>query len=117
MWQRLRHVFDETPVLFFAVVIGVAFTFRLGVGLARDAATPPVVAPTFVTTGPEPGLASGIVPSERPSGASAPATTATASAVEGGVGAAAKVQPIGTPSPPRVAPKPRGHGRRPPRTE
>ena len=101
MWLRLRHVFGDAPVLFFAVVIGVAFTFRVGVGLARDAATPAIVAPTFT---PEPALASGIVAPERPASA-APGTTAE-------VGAAAKVQPIGAPAPARVAPKPRGHGRR-----
>ncbi len=40
MWMRLVHVFSETPVLFFGVVIGVAVVFRIGVGVAREAATP-----------------------------------------------------------------------------
>jgi hypothetical protein len=101
MWMRARHLFDATPVLFFGVVIGVALAFRLAVGWGHALATPEVVAPTWPVanvTGPEPGIA----PTPSPS----PSTTAE-------VGAAAKVQPIGLPSPPRVAPKPRGHGRRP----
>ncbi|HSO34182.1 MAG TPA: hypothetical protein VLT33_16720 [Labilithrix sp.] len=101
MGLRVRHLFGETPFLFFGVVLGVALLFRVGVGLARDAATPAAVAPTFVTTGPEPGLAAAAAPS--------PSTTSTPATAE--VGAAAKVQPIG--SPVRVPPKPRGHGRRP----
>ena len=55
MKARAFGVFAETPVTFFAVVIGLAVVFRLGVGVVREAKTPPVVAPTFVT-GPEPGL-------------------------------------------------------------
>ena len=100
MKGRLFGVFAETPVMFFAVVLGVALVFRLGVGVAREAKTPPVVAPTFVS-GPEPGLP-----------AAAPSASATAvPSVE--VGAAARVQPFGTPTPARVAPRPRGHGRKP----
>ena len=105
--MRLRAVaiFADAPIVFFAVVIGVALTFRVAVGAVRDAAHPEPPAPTFATdaplvTGPEPGL---------PSGTSSVAGTASAaSAAE--VGAAAKVQPIGTPTPARLAPKPRGHG-------
>jgi hypothetical protein len=105
MKTRLLAVFADTPIVFFAVVIGVALTFRVAVGAVRDAAVPEPVAPTFATgpivTGPEPGLASASA------SASAPLPAATAE-----VGAAAKVQPIGTPTPARVSPKPRGHGRR-----
>ena len=101
MKTRFLAIFADAPIVFFAVVIGVALTFRIAVGAVRDAAVPEPVAPTFATgphvTGPEPGLAS----------ASAPLPVATAE-----VGAAAKVQPIGTPTPARVSPKPRGHGRR-----
>lgn len=104
MWLRLRHVFGDAPVLFFAVVTGVAFTFRVGVGLARDASMPPVVAQTFTSA---PAIASGIVAPERPAASPVPPGTTAV------VGAAAKVQPLGTPSPARVAPKPRGHGPRP----
>ena len=58
MKARAFAVFADAPILFFAVVIGVALTFRVAVGVVRDAKTPPVVAPTFVT-GPEPGLEAG----------------------------------------------------------
>ena len=101
MGSRVRHVFGETPFLFFGVVLGVAVIFRVGVGVAHDAAAPPVVAPTFVTTAPEPGV---------PSAASTTAPTSTSTTAE--VGAAAKVQPLGSPA--RLPPKPRGHGRRTP---
>lgn len=123
MWLRLRLVFGEAPFLFFAVVIGVALTFRVAVGFARDAATPPVVAPswpvagaTHVTTGPEPGLASGSMAPERPASASASGTPGGLSAsTPAAVGAGSREQPVGSPSPSpaRVAPRPRGHGRRP----
>ena len=95
MGGRIRQLFRGTPFLFFGVVLGVAILFRVGVGVgvgvAREAAQPDPVAPTFVSTQPEPGLA--------------PTPSAE-------VGAAARVQPIGTPA--RVPPKTRGHGRRPP---
>ncbi len=107
MKTRVLAIFADAPMVFFAVVIGVALTFRFAVGAVRDAAVPEPVAPTFATgpivTGPEPGLAS----------ASASATATAAYAATAEVGAAAKVQPIGTPIPARVPPKPRGHGRRP----
>lgn len=99
MKTRLVAVFADTPIMFFAVVIGVALTFRVAVGAVRDAAIPEPVAPTFATgplvTRPEPSV------------------TPLPAAVTAEVGAAAKVQPIGTPTPARVSPKPRGHGRRP----
>ena len=109
MKTRAFAVFADTPILFFAVVIGVALTFRITVGVVRDARAVPVVVPTFAT-GPEPGLAEAEAKAE----AGTKATTgsaAPAQAVE--VGAAARVQPFGTPQPVRVAPKPRGHGRKP----
>jgi hypothetical protein len=104
MKTRFLALFADAPIVFFAVVIGVALTFRIAVGAVRDAAHPEPVAPTFATdaplvTGPEPGLASGT------------ASVTGAGAAE--VGAAAKIQPIGTPTPGRLAPKPRGHGARP----
>jgi len=108
MWTRFRAVFADTPVLFFAVVIGVALTFRFTVGLVRDASTPAEVAPTFVTS-PKTETKLGADPDAKPA-----STTASAGpTVE--VGAAARVEPIGSPLPARVAPKTRGHGRRPPR--
>lgn len=106
MWARVAAIFADAPFLFFGVVIGVAVLFRFTVGAVRDASVPPVVAPTFVT-GPEPGLASASATTEPSSG---PSPSPAPSAI-GEVGAAAKVQPIGAPA--RVAPKPRGHGRRP----
>jgi hypothetical protein len=106
MKARAFAVFADTPVLFFAVVIGVALTFRITVGVVRDARAVPVVVPTFAT-GPEPGLAE----RDARAGAAPQATATPTPSVE--VGAAAKVQPFGTPAPARVAPRPRGHGRKP----
>ncbi|MDB5217014.1 MAG: hypothetical protein JWO86_4941 [Myxococcaceae bacterium] len=107
MKTRVLAVFADAPIVFFAVVIGVALTFRIAVGAIRDAAVPEPVAPTFATgpivTGPEPGLAS----ASTSDASRLPTTAATAE-----VGVAAKVQPIGAPTPARVPPKPRGHGRR-----
>jgi hypothetical protein len=88
MKRRVVAIFADAPIVFFAIVIGVAMTFRVAVGWARQASTPLVVAPTFVT-GPEPGLA------------------------EANANANANVQPLGAPPPARVAPRPRGHGHRP----
>jgi hypothetical protein len=106
MKTRLLAVFADTPMVFFAVVIGVALVFRVAVGAVRDAAISEPVAPTFATgpivTGPEPGLTSA-------SASTSASTVLPAATAE--VGAAAKVQPIGAPSPARVPPKPRGHGR------
>ena len=114
MWVRLRGVFGDAPVLFFAVVIGVALTFRVAVGAIRDASIAPEVAPTFAT-GPEPGLAEANAKAEAEAKASADAKAKADANAIGEVGAAAKVQPIGMPA--RVAPKVRGHGRRPIRGE
>jgi hypothetical protein len=105
MKARAFALFADTPFLFFAVVIGVALAFRIGVGVVRDAKTPSDVAPTFAT-GPEPGLV-------EPRPAAPPGAVAPVPSVE--VGAAARVQPFGAPQPARVAPKPRGHGRKPSR--
>lgn len=44
MYARLAAVFADTPLLFFAVVIGVALAFRVGVGLARAEADPSAAA-------------------------------------------------------------------------
>jgi hypothetical protein len=104
MKTRAFAVFADTPLLFFAVVIGVALTFRITVGVVRDARAVPVVVPSFAT-GPEPGLV------EADTKAAAAKAATPVPSVE--VGAAAKVQPFGTPAPARVAPKPRGHGRKP----
>jgi hypothetical protein len=112
MKTRILAVFADAPIVFFAVVIGVALTFRIAVGVIRDAAVPEPVAPTFATgpivTGPEPGLASASTTTGTSDASPLPTAAATAE-----VGVAAKVQPIGTPQPARVSPKPRGHGRRP----
>lgn len=111
MKARAFAVFADAPILFFAVVIGVALTFRVAVGVVRDAKTPPVVAPTFVT-GPEPGLEAGPrAAASAPALSASTASTASAPSVE--VGAAARVQPFGAPQPARVAPRPRGHGQKP----
>jgi hypothetical protein len=118
MRERLLAIFADMPVLFFAVVIGVALTFRFTVGAIRDASAPKDVAPTFVT-GAEPGLATARAEADAQAEARATADAdarakASASAVaKAEVGAAGKVQPLGGPLPAHVAPKPRGHGRRP----
>lgn len=113
MKTRFLAVFADAPIVFFAVVIGVALTFRIAVGAVRDAAHPEPAAPTFasgpVVTGPEPGLASGTASVT----AAASAASATSSASTAEVGAAAKVQPLGMPTPARPTPKLRGHARRP----
>ncbi len=108
MWVRFRGLFGDAPVLFFAVVIGVALTFRVAVGAIRDASLAPEVAEAFAT-GAEPGLAEAEAEAKAKAGADAKAK-ADANAI-GEIGAVAKVQPIGMPA--RVAPKVRGHGRRP----
>lgn len=110
----MKAVLADAPIVFFAVVIGVALTFRVAVGAVRDAAQPEPVAPTFATTasiassapivpivsGPEPGLASGTA-----SATGGARTTTTAEVAE--IGAAAKVQPLGSPpKPPRKSRKP-----------
>ena len=51
MKARALGVFADTPVVFLAVVIGVAVVFRLGVGVVREAKAPPVDAPS--ATGPD----------------------------------------------------------------
>lgn len=118
MGARFLAIFADAPVLFFAVVIGVAVTFRVAVGVAHEIATPDVVAPTFVT-GAEPGVTQPTAdPDAKSNSGSAAASAAKpkpSADVKAEMGAAAKVQPIGTPTPAHVAPKPRGHGRRPAR--
>lgn len=107
MGSRFLAIFADTPVLFFAVVIGVALTFRIAVGVAREAATPEVVAPTFATSA-EKGVTQPVADPE----AKLDPKPAPSAEVKATVGAGApKVQPVGAPA--RVAPKPRGHGRRP----
>jgi hypothetical protein len=99
MGMKAAAIVADAPILFFAVVFGVAFAFRVGVGWMREAATPPVVAPTFVT---------GAGPTNDPK-------PVPAARLEAEVGAAASVQPIGATKPARVAPKTRGLARKPPR--
>jgi hypothetical protein len=95
VWMRLRHVLEDAPLLFFGVLIGVTLTFRIAVGWAHDASTPPVVAPTFVIPGPPPAVSVAPETPAREASTSVSGTAETKVAV------------------PRVAPKPRGHGRRP----
>lgn len=49
-FARLKGVFSDTPILFFAVVVGVALTFRVAVGWARSTPPAEVQAPHFTTT-------------------------------------------------------------------
>jgi len=103
---RVREILAETPLLFFGVVLGVALLFRVGVGVAHEATQPEVVAPTFVSTQPERGVAQSV--------ATAPSASTTAEVgapegpgTEGAPGR--RVQPSGS----RGAPKTRAHGRTP----
>jgi hypothetical protein len=112
MRMKLFAIFADAPIVFFGVVIGVALTFRVAVGWARDAAATPETAPTFVT-GAERAEPKPATSAEPPKLAADPDAKPS---VE--IGAAAKVQPIGMPAPARVAPRPRGHGpRRAPRVD
>ena len=110
MKTRVFAVFADTPFLFFAVVIGVALAFRLGVGVVREAKAIPVVVEA-VASGPEPALA--VRDGAAPRSSASAGAPAIAASVE--VGAAARVQPFGSPPPARLGPRPRGHGRKPPR--
>jgi hypothetical protein len=116
MRMKLFAIFADAPIVFFGVVIAVALTFRVAVGVARDAATPVETAPPFVT-GAEPKKAE---KPEPPKLEADPEAKPVAPSVEIGAsarGETAKVQPLGIPAPARVPPRPRGHGRRGPRTD
>jgi hypothetical protein len=108
MWHRVVSLLGDAPLVFFAVVIGVALTFRITLGWVRDAATPPDVAPTFATG------ASAAAKAEAPAAREAPRPAPSATtALDAEVGAAATVQPLGAPRPAWTAPRPRPRGRRP----
>jgi hypothetical protein len=100
MGWRLRDTFAGTPYVFFAVVIGVAVFFRLGIGVLRSSTTPEPEVPVFASTEPAPTAAAknDIAPAND---APAPAVTSTTA------------KP-GSPAPARGTPRPRGHGRRGP---
>lgn len=117
MGRRFVATFRDAPVVFFGVVIGVALIFRLGVGSAREAMRADDVATTFATST-APGSASASASAgSKPSFNADPDAKPLSDARNAEIGAAGRVQPIGSdpraPSPARVAPKPRGHGRRP----
>lgn len=120
MGARFVSIFRDAPVLFFGVVIGVALVFRLGVGSAREAMRPDssTDAPAFTTsTAAGPSASAGA----KPSFAADPDAKPISEVRKAEIGAAGQVQPLGAephddrraPTPARVAPKPRGHGRRP----
>lgn len=91
--EKVVGTFRDAPYVFFAVVIGVALSFRIAIGWVKEASTPPEVAPTFTTTP--------VV--HEPAAGAAPAETARSKPSE----------PVdGRPSGVRASPKPRGHGRR-----
>jgi hypothetical protein len=110
MWQRVASLMADAPVVFFAVVIGVALTFRITVGWVRDAATPPDAAPTFATGASASAAAKTDGPAARAEPRPTPSATTT---LDAEVGAAASVQPLGSPRPAWTAPRPRPRGRRP----
>jgi hypothetical protein len=95
MKGRFLALFEHAPVLFFAVVIGVALTFRVSIDAVRDLVKPEESVPVFVS-GPEPGLPSMKTDAEARAAASATALPGAE------VGAAAKVQPLGSSPPARV---------------
>lgn len=125
MGARFVGVFRDMPVLFFGVVIGVAVVFRLGVGSAREAMRPDDVAPSSTTsTAAGPGsvsVSATATAASKPSFTADPDAKPMSEVRQAEIGAAGRVQPLGgeahgdsrAPSPARVAPKPRGHGRRP----
>jgi hypothetical protein len=112
MWHRVVSLLGDAPLVFFAVVIGVALVFRITVGWVRDAATPPDVAPTFATSASASTAAKADAPAAKPEPRPAPSATATTT-LDAEVGAAASVQPLGSPRPAWTAPRPRPRGRRP----
>lgn len=101
MGWRVRDMFAGTPYLFFAVVIGVAVFFRLGIGVLRANTTPEPEVPVFASTEPAPAASAknDIAPAND---APSPAVTSTTTAKPG------------APAPARGTPRPRGHGRRTP---
>jgi len=134
-----RRAVADAPILFIGIVIGVALLFRVAVGAAREATSPPVEAPTFTTTSsssPEATAtpATAAASTSSPASAAAAAATGTATATGTSIGTATAVGaatatgasrrgiPMArdpdardlAPAPPRVAPRPRGHGRRVP---
>jgi len=137
--SKVRGTFADTPVLFFAVVIGVALTFRVAIGWARDAQVAPAAAPTFTTAAPAaptPDVTGGSGGSgagghdESVSGASATGATRPGSGGGDANGAGSRAEGAGAARKGRgglrrdpqagearpaatVAPRPRGHGRRP----
>ncbi|MBS2014899.1 MAG: hypothetical protein JST00_18560 [Deltaproteobacteria bacterium] len=100
---RLTGTFADTPYVFFAVVIGVALVFRLGVDVLRSSTTPPPEVPVFASTEasatPPAPVKRDIAPAD-----DAPASASTSA--NGGKAAA--------PLPGRAPARPRGHGRRSP---
>ncbi len=78
---RLAAMFAEMPVLFFAVVIGVALTFRVAIGYARSAATedPTAATPSHETV-PAPTTAVTFAPDPAVTAQPAPPATGTAAA-------------------------------------
>ena len=111
MGGRVRNTFADTPYLFFVVVIGVALTFRLGIGALRSSSTAepeaPVFASTEAATAPSARSGNAIAPAnDSPTAGSSPSTNAGTNAVTNTA--------AGGPSPARTTPRPRGHGRRTP---
>jgi hypothetical protein len=101
MGWRLCETFAGTPYVFFAVVIGVAVFFRLGIGVLKSSATPEPEVPVFASTE--------AAPSASAKKDIAPANDSPAPGVTG----AATAKPGSGPAPARATPRPRGHGRRP----
>lgn len=128
-----RRVLADAPILFIGIVIGVALLFRVAVGAAREATAPPVEVPTFATTTSlTPGPSNGSAADDAMAAAAATAAaTATTAATASTTASTTSAETTGTPrrgipmrrdpdardlapAPPRVGPRPRGHGRRVP---
>jgi hypothetical protein len=76
---RASAILAEVPILFFAVVIGVALTFRVAVGWARgNGEDPSVLAPAVHAPLPAPTTAIAFAPDPAVSATTKPVVTATA---------------------------------------
>jgi hypothetical protein len=96
---RVAAIFADMPVLFFAVVIGVALTFRVAIDWARTATLgPEPAAPELVTSSTSPAKA---VPATTTAAAAAAPTQTIAVAPEPGIGAPPR-SPFAKPARPRI---------------
>ncbi|MBX3190928.1 MAG: hypothetical protein KF819_28290 [Labilithrix sp.] len=111
---KIVETLRDAPYVFFAVVIGVALSFRVAIGWVKGASSPQDEAPTFTTT-PVHAAASGNLPHEqaRAAGAEArvtPELRRDPEAVDGRPGAVRVGRPAQGPA--QRGQGQRGHARR-----